>query len=268
MSIISTSPAEAGLQLDVGRSRVPFTRTVRVELRKMFDTRSGFWLVASIAIAALLATVITILVAPDAQLHYYTFAKAVGFPMTVILPMIAALAITGEWSQRSGLTTFTLNPNRSQVIGAKVAASILVAVASMALAFVIGAVGNVVGSAVAGVDQVWNVSLEHGFAIVVAHLVGLLTGTMLGMVMRNSPAALVSYFIYALVLPTLSGLLAASQQWYAHAQDWVDVNAAQAAFFEGSPSAGQSAHLASAAGIWVALPGILGLWLVMRSEVR
>ena len=30
--------------------------------------------------------------------------------MTVILPMIALLSITSEWSQRSGLTTFTYVP--------------------------------------------------------------------------------------------------------------------------------------------------------------
>ena len=40
-------------------------------------------------------------VRPRRDLTYYTFAKAIGFPMTVVLPMIAILSITGEWSQRS-----------------------------------------------------------------------------------------------------------------------------------------------------------------------
>ena len=79
----------------------------------MFDTRSGFWLMASIVITALLTTIATIAFAPDADLTYYTFAKAIGFPMTVVLPIIAILSITGEWSQRSGLTTFTLVPHRT-----------------------------------------------------------------------------------------------------------------------------------------------------------
>ena len=61
----------------------------------------GFWLMASIVIAGLIATVATIAFAPDADLTYYTFAKAIRFPMTVVLPMIAILSITGEWSQRS-----------------------------------------------------------------------------------------------------------------------------------------------------------------------
>ena len=35
--------------------RVTLTRVTQVELRKMFNTRSGFWLIASIAISATLA---------------------------------------------------------------------------------------------------------------------------------------------------------------------------------------------------------------------
>ena len=46
----------------------------------MFDTRSGFWLIASIAISAVLATGGVILWAPDDQLTYSTFATAIRFP--------------------------------------------------------------------------------------------------------------------------------------------------------------------------------------------
>ncbi|MBA3783474.1 MAG: ABC transporter permease, partial [Nocardioides sp.] len=35
---------------------MPFSRIAGVELRKMFDTRSGFWLLMSIGILALLAS--------------------------------------------------------------------------------------------------------------------------------------------------------------------------------------------------------------------
>ena len=39
----------------------------------MFDTRSGFWLIASIVITAVLATGGVILFAPDGELTYSTF---------------------------------------------------------------------------------------------------------------------------------------------------------------------------------------------------
>ena len=142
--------------------QVPLSRVTRVELRKMFDTRSGFWLMASIVILGVLTTVGTILFAPDADLTYYTFAKAIGFPMTVLLPIIAVLAITGEWSQRSGLTTFTLVPHRNRVIAAKVIASLTVGVVAMLFALVTGVVGNLVGTTIAGTALVWDVSFAHG----------------------------------------------------------------------------------------------------------
>jgi len=187
---------------------VPLARVVQVELRKMFDTRSGFWLLAGIAIAGVLATVATIAFAPDDQLTYYTFAKAIGFPMTVVLPIIAILAITGEWSQRTGLTTFTLVPHRGRIVVAKTISSVAVAVSSMLFAFVLGAVGNVVGTAIAGTSQVWDVSIAEGVNIVLGNLLCLLTGTVLGMLIRSSPGALVVYFVYSLLLPTVSGILA------------------------------------------------------------
>ena len=46
-------------------ARIPMSRIVAVELRKSFDTRSGFWLMASIGILAVIATGASILFAPD-----------------------------------------------------------------------------------------------------------------------------------------------------------------------------------------------------------
>ena len=81
----------------------------------MFDTRSGFWLLASIVITSVLANVAIIAFAPNDAVTHGTFATAIGAPMAVILPMIGILAVTGEWSQRTGLTTFTLVPHRGRL---------------------------------------------------------------------------------------------------------------------------------------------------------
>ncbi len=248
--------------------QVPLSRVIQVELRKMFDTRSGFWLMASIVIVAVLTTVATVAFAPDATLTYYTFAKAIGFPMTVVLPMIAILSITGEWSQRSGLTTFTLVPHRKRIILAKAASSVAVAIASMLFALVVGAVGNVVGTAIAGTDMVWDVSFAEGVNIVLGSLLCLLTGTMLGILIRSSAGALVAYFVYAFLMPTVSGVLASTQDWFRDLQPWVDLNFAQGALFNGTLTGEQWANVAVTAGIWLVLPALLGLRLVMRSEVK
>jgi ABC-2 type transport system permease protein len=248
--------------------RVSLSRVTYVELRKMFDTRSGFWLMSSIVITAVLSTVATILFAPDADLTYYTFAKAIGFPMTVILPIIALLSITSEWTQRSGLTTFTLVPHRNWVILAKVIASVSVGAVSMAVALAIGVAGNLVGTAITRTDLVWDVSVAHFLLIVLGSLLCLLTGTMFGILFRSTSVALVAYFVYSLLLPTLFGLLASSQERFLDLQPWVDSNDAQAPLFDGSVAGDQWAHLAVTTIIWLVLPALMGLRLIRRSEVK
>jgi ABC-2 type transport system permease protein len=248
--------------------RIPLGRVMQVELRKMFNTRSGFWLLASIGIVGILTTIGMVAFAPDSQLTYYTFAKAIGFPMTVVLPIIAVLSITGEWSQRSGLTTFTLVPDRRRVVLAKVGSSVTVAIVSMLFTFVVGAIGTVVGSAIAGTDMVWDVSVAEGFNIVLGSLLCLLTGTMLGMLIRSSAGALVAYFVYSLLLPTVAGILATSQGWFKDVQPWVDLNFNEAALFNGSLTGEQWANVAVTVVAWLLVPGILGLRMVMRSEVK
>lgn len=260
-------PASPGAHPTAG---IPFARLLGLELRKMFDTRSGFWLMASIVILAVLASAGVILFAPDPEIRYGNFAAAIGFPMAVVLPIIAALSVTGEWSQRSGLTTFTLVPHRGRVIAAKAAAAVLVGVVSMGLAFAIGAVGNLLGIAVTGVEPVWDDMPPRVMAtIVLGNVLGLLIGFMLGVLLRSSAGAVVAYFVYAFVLPTIAEVLAATQQWFADVRGWVDVNYAMAPLFEDATiRAEQWAQLGVTSAAWIALPLAIGLVLVMRSEVK
>jgi len=247
---------------------IPLSRIVAVEARKTFDTRSGFWLLTSIGITALLATVAVVLWAPDSELTYDTFAAAIGFPMAVILPMVAILAVTSEWSQRSGLTTFTLVPHRNRVVLAKAIVAVAIAVGSMVLAMVIGAVGNIVGSTIAGVDTVWDDGPMHLSTIVLGNVLGLLVGFMLGVLIRNSAGAIVTYFVWSFVLPTAAGLLAANQGWFRDLQPWVDFNYAQSALFNGSVTAEQWAQVGVTSLVWLVVPLAVGVRMVLRSEVK
>jgi hypothetical protein len=248
--------------------RVALSRVVSVELQKMFDTRAGFWLMASIVIAAVTATGAVIAFAPDDELTFVSFASAIGFPMAVILPMIAILSVTSEWSQRSGLTTFTMIPHRGRVIWAKAIATVTVGVVSMLIAFAVGALGNLVGTAITGTDRVWDAGPSDLMYIVLGNVLGLLVGFMLGVLIRNSPGAIVAYFVYSLLLPTLSAVLAANQEWFAKLQPWVDFNYAQGAVFDGGLSAEQWANLATSGMLWLVAPLAIGLTLLMRSEVK
>ncbi len=250
-------------------ARIPFSRIAGVELRKMFDTRSGFWLLMSIGILALVASGSVVLFASDAEIAYDSFAAAIGIPMSILLPVIAILSVTGEWSQRSGLTTFTLVSSRGRVIGAKALVAVAVGVVAIAIALAVGALGNLVGSRLAGVPTTWDLSVSNVAFIVLALVLGQLMGFMLGVLLRNSPGAIVGYFVYSFIVPTLSGLLAASQEWYRDIQHWVDFQFNQTGLYDTTSLSGSGwSHLAVTGAAWLVLPLAVGLWLVSRSEVK
>ena len=249
---------------------IPLTRITAVELRKMFDTRSGFWLIASIAITSVLATAGVILWAPDGGLTYSTFATAIRFPVVIILPLIAILAVTSEWSQRTGLTTFTLVPHRGRIITAKAISSVLIAIAAMVLAFAVGALGNLIGAGIRGAPLVWDVGITQCLYYVLGMVLSLLLGFTLGVLFRASTGAIVAYFILTFLLPTVFGLLAQSQHWFHSLQPWVDIQFAQAGLFvfDHTLTSQEWAHIAVTGVTWQLIPLLIGLGLVMRTEVK
>ena len=250
--------------------RAPLTRVIQVELRKMFNTRSGFWLIASIAISAGLATGGVILWAPDDQLTYSTFATAIRFPVVVILPLIAILAVTSEWSQRAGLTTFTLVPARSRIITAKAISSVVIAIAAMGLTFAVGALGNLLSAALTGTTLVWDVTLTQCLYYVLGMVLSLLIGFMLGVLIRASTGAIVAYFVLTFVLPTIFGLLADSQQWFQDLRPWVDIQYAQSGLFvfDRALTGEQWTQIVVTGVTWLLAPLAIGLAFVTRAEVK
>lgn len=253
---------------DGGFAPIPFARLLGVELTKMFDTRSGTWLLRSIGITALLASAAVIIWAPDEVLTYGTFGSAIGIPMAVILPMIALLSVTSEWTQRTGLATFTFVPRRGRAIGAKLVCTVAIGLAGILVAFAIGAVGNLVGSSLNGVPTVWDIDVAQMSMIVLGTVLNMLIGFMLGVLLRNSAAAIVAYFVYQFVLTGLTEILASLQQWFFDIRPWVDFNFSQGSLFEAVPDAERWAQLATSGSVWLVLPMLIGLRLVLRSEVK
>lgn len=252
----------------LGRRRVGFVRLTRIELRKMFDTRSGFWLMASIGILSVIATGAVLIFASDEAMTFENFSTAVGIPMSILLPVMGILAITGEWSQRSGLTTFTLVPLRGRVVGAKLAATVLVGVVSMLVAMGVGALGNILGASIRGVDLTWGMDATGVAKVVLASVLGMLIGFMLGTLIRNSAGALVGYFAYAFVLPTISGILYQSQDWWKDNNHWIDFQANSTQLYDGAMSAADWGYLGFTGLIWLVIPLLLGIRLALRSEVK
>ena len=80
--------------------------------------------------------------------------------------------------------------------------------------------------------------------------------------------ALVAYFLYQFLLPTLALILAAQQDWFRELQPWVDFDFATGALLEGSVTSQQWSQLAVTGLIWLVVPLAAGLRLVVRAEVK
>ncbi len=247
---------------------VRLTTLVGVELRKSFDTRSGRWLLASLGVAAFLTTGAIIAWAPAEQLTYSEFALAIGVPMTIILPIIAVLSVTSEWSQRSGLATFTLVPHRSRVLLAKAIAAVLVTVPATAAAFGVGALGNAAGAALAGVPAVWDQTPVDVAYFALGQTVLLLVGFVLGALIRNSSGAIVAYMIYGFVAPGLLTFLAFNQSWFADRRPWLDPKHSQDALLRGDLVGDGWSQLAVTSIVWLVVPMVAAVITVLRSEVK
>ena len=262
--------AEPNTRLAPVRPRVSLSTVTKIEIRKMVNTRSGFWLIASIAISAVLATGGVILWAADDELTYSTFATAIRFPVVVILPLIAILSVTSEWSQRTGLTTFALVPHRGRIIAGKAIATVVIAIAAMALTFAVGALGNLLSASTTGTDLAWDVTATQCAYYVLGMVLSMMVGFMLGVLIRSSTGAIVAYFLLTFVLPVALGLLSESQQWFRELQPWVDIQFAQGGLFiyQGPLSDTQWAHIAVTGATWLLAPLVIGLGFVMRAEVK
>jgi ABC-2 type transport system permease protein len=251
------------------RRRIPLRRLVLVELRKSFDTTSGLWLLASIAGLAILTSGAVIAFSPAEELTYQTFTLAIGIPISIILPVIAVLSVTAEWTQRSGLTTFTLVPHRERIVLAKALALVLVAAPSMLVAFTVGAVGHLLGSAITGTDTVWNLTWPAVAQFALGNTLVVLVGFTLGVLIRASAGALVAYFVYSFVAPPLLMLLEMKQSWFADLRAWIDPSVAQDALFGSTSLTGEQwQQLAVTTVVWLVLPLTIGVLRLMRAEVK
>lgn len=105
---IDTTPAQA---IDLSATPpIPLSRLVRVELRKLANTRSGKWLLITIGVITLFVIGIFYLTAKPSERTFFNFMAATNGPQGLLLPVLGILLITSEWSQRTALVSFTLMP--------------------------------------------------------------------------------------------------------------------------------------------------------------
>jgi len=258
---VSTTTTFADLDLS-GTTRPPTFRLVKVELRKMVDTRAGMWLMITIAAVTLIATTIFGFAGHDQDRTFYNFMQFAGAPQGFLLPVLGILLVTQEWSQRTGMVTFTLEPHRARVLAAKVYAALLVGLAAFVIAVAVASLATLVFG---GADP-WRELGAVDFAkFGILQVTGILQGLAFGLLFLNSAFAIVLYF----VLPTVFSILFNTVPALEDSAPWIDFGTAQGPLSEvGNLSGKEWAQLAVTAALWVIIPFLAGLWRVLRAEVK
>ena len=244
--------------------QVPMSRLIRVELRKLVDTRSGRWLLIAIAIITAAVVTIFLFAAPSEELTYSNFVNATIIPQAILLPILGILTVTSEWGQRTGLVTFTLEPHRGRIVVAKLVAVLLMGAVVVLVALVLAAVGNVLGAALQDGNGSWAFGVAGFVDVYALQLIGVVQGLALGMLIMNSAGAIVTYF----AIPTIWGILTGTVTWFAQIGTWVDLNTTTIPLSTHEMDGEAWLRLAVAVSIWVLLPLVLGWMRLLRRELK
>ena len=177
------------------RDRRPgLPRLAGVELRKMVDTRAGFWLQLGVLALMLTFAIVAAIVGTTEDHRLHGIFVAAVWPAYALLPVVGILLVTSEWSQRTTLITFTQVPQRSRVLVAKLAAGVLLAAASVVVALGIASLVTAVGAP--GVPGTWSLSgIVLGqtlLLVVLAMVIGLAFGAAL---LSSAPAIVLSFVL-------------------------------------------------------------------------
>jgi len=242
--------------------RIPFLRHVRVELRKMVDTRAGLWLLIAIAVITIGATVLPLWILPSSALDWSEFVLFASSGWSLLLPFIGVLTATSEWTQRTGLTTFALEPRRTLVNLAKLVAALVLGLVMVVATYAAAAVANLIGIAAFDGSGSWALDGPIAAGYVASMAIYVVLGVGLGLALLNTPLAIVTF----VVLPTAVTVLTLIPA-VADIVPWIDLAGATLPLTEGSVSGTEWARLATAVALWCAVPLGLGLWRTARREV-
>jgi ABC-type transport system involved in multi-copper enzyme maturation permease subunit len=257
---MSTASATADLAPALQAPGIPLARLVRVELRKMTDTRAGRWLLGILALIAVAVAVVNELAAPAEDLTFAHTLRTLQWPVSVLLPVLGILSVTSEWSQRTALTTFTLVPHRGRVILAKALAMLALGVAVVAVTLVLAAIANAVTSG----DGSWSLSAATLGEALVFQLVGLFGGLAFGLMLQASAPAIVLNY----VAPIGVSIVVEIVRSLTDPAKWFNIGTATTPLADGGASATEWAQLGTSAAIWIGIPLLVGLYRLSRSELK
>jgi ABC-type transport system involved in multi-copper enzyme maturation permease subunit len=238
---------------------IPFSRLIRVEWGKATETRAARWLLAAVAATTVGLMLVPILSPSTIDQTYTSYLSYAATGLSILLPVVAILTLTSEWSQRTVLTTFTQEPRRMRIVTAKVTVSLMLGAGAAAFGGLVTAAGL---AAAAASGRTLDADLDTGlvFAFLLYVLINVMTGVALGALVHNSAVAIVLSF----ALPIAFALLGQASQVVA---DWLDYTTAFTWLLNGQWS-GHTTQILVSIALWIAAPMTVGLIRTVRREIN
>lgn len=253
----------------VKSSPVTFPRLVGVESRKFLDTRTGMWLMiamlgGTVAMAGVGAGLWKVF-AESAPVNLAFMTSFVGLFVDLLLPVMAILLVTSEWSQRTTLVTFAFEPRRLRVLLAKVVVVAAMTVISALVILGVSYLAVVAGNAIHGLDMSSSLEWKAVLGGIAVRMLSSLMAFGFGMALLNSPAAIVGY----MGLPTVIEMVALIGPKAVEAMPWFSLSSAMRPLGMGTISTTtQWAQLGTSALIWLVIPIAIGIVRIVRSEAK
>lgn len=256
--------------IDTSRKPVPFHRLVDVEFRKLLDTRAGFWLLAIMLLAVVLIESIILLVAllQDFPMSWGVLFTTMSTPLGLLLAVLGVMTVTSEWGQRTSLVTFSLEPKRLRVVGAKLIAGIVATLATVVLSIIISAAINGLYGALSDNPSEWDMTGRQILFFIVVQLFGFFLGFAFGMLVPNTAVAIVLFFLFRYLVPGLMLWASVVWSWFADVQPWIDLLGSLGILERGSPTSSEILQLATSTGVWIVLPLTIGTIFLARREIK
>ncbi|MFC6885733.1 ABC transporter permease subunit [Actinomadura yumaensis] len=244
--------------------RPPLGRLVAVELRKMTDTRAGRWLLVLIGLTAVAMMPVVLFAMDEEEQSLREMFVASQTGVALLLPVLGILAVTGEWSQRTALTTFALVPERERVLAAKLLAGAGLAAAFAAFGGAVAVLARAVGGAAGLSGGSWSLPPSLFATAVLFAVVTLAIGVAFGMLFMNPAVSIVLYFL----LPTLWSTLGEMIDRLKGPAGWLDTNQTLNVLYETGVSGEEWARVGTSLAVWLLVPLAAGAVRLARREVK
>lgn len=241
-------------------SRPGFVTTVLVELRKLIDTR----IARVLAVAAIALTLA--FAAGGAMTRIQGFSDVATLavaPAGTLLTVVAILATTSEYANRSVMGTYLLEPHRGRVLAARALALVVVTLFSYGLIYLAAVPVNFIAAAFKNTIPDWSVDGVLLTGVVPVAVLYVLEAYAMGLLLLNGPTAIVMI----LVQPMVFSMIRTALPQHAGALAWVDPTTPSAMLRQGSYTPVEWATTGTGVAIWLVVPAIAGVLRVLRKEV-